>query len=77
MFLRPVFATLLMSAVALAADSRPVCPGPAASGAESCAKEAPRKSNRRTAAFSVILLSQDKEVDPEYSFLIPENTVKL
>jgi subtilase family serine protease len=36
MFVRAVFATLLMSAVALAADSRPVCPGPAASGTARC-----------------------------------------
>ena len=36
MFLRVVIATFLMSAAAMAADSRPVCPGPAAPGTARC-----------------------------------------
>ena len=36
MFFRLVVATFLMSAAALAADSRPVCPGPAAPGTARC-----------------------------------------
>jgi subtilase family serine protease len=36
MFFRVVIATFLMSAAAMAADSRPVCPGPAAPGTARC-----------------------------------------
>jgi subtilase family serine protease len=36
MFLRVVIATLLLSAAAMAAGSRPVCPGPAAHGTARC-----------------------------------------
>ena len=36
MFFRVVIATSLMSAAAMAADSRPVCPGPAAPGTARC-----------------------------------------
>jgi subtilase family serine protease len=36
MFLRVIIATFLLSAAAMAADSRPVCPGPAAPGAARC-----------------------------------------
>jgi subtilase family serine protease len=36
MFLRVVVATLLLSAAAMAANSKPVCPGPAAAGTARC-----------------------------------------
>jgi len=36
MFLRAVFVTLFLSAAAIAADHRPVCPGPAGVGTGRC-----------------------------------------
>jgi subtilase family serine protease len=72
MWLRVLFATFLMSAAAMAAGSRPVCPGPAASGTARCHSHVTTDPNGNPKAST--LPSGYGPVQFQTAYSLPSNT---